>query len=218
LTYWVRRRIRYVSVGAEKHDFTPHPPDEVLASRYGDCKDQSQLLAVMLRAAGVPVALATLGTLEDGQVLEEVPSPWGTHAILLVTLDGKDHWIDTTLSLAAWDYLPREDRERLCYVVDEDSVRLLRTPAATAEQNRVEQTTNVSVGVDGSSRSRRTSAYRGSAALAQREAWVEVPPGERRRLVATELQEASSQARLCKVTIDEAKLKDFDQPVEATFE
>ena len=60
LTYWLRRNIRYISTG-EKHDYTPHLPAATFASRYGDCKDTSQLLAVMFREAGIPVALATLG-------------------------------------------------------------------------------------------------------------------------------------------------------------
>ena len=46
---------------------------------------------------------------------------------MLVTLDGIDHWIDTTVSLAGWDYLPVGDRNRLCYVVNEQgSLRLVR--------------------------------------------------------------------------------------------
>src|SRR5262249_10068338 len=94
LTYWVRRNIRYLSAGV-RHDYTPHKPHEVLTSRQGDCKDTSQLLAVMLKEAGVASYLVTLGVLDDGNVLEEVPSPWGTHGILLVRLDGQDHWIDT---------------------------------------------------------------------------------------------------------------------------
>src|SRR5262249_4819037 len=80
LTSWVGRPIRYVSAG-ERHDYTPHLPAVVLDNRYGDCKDTTQLLAVMLKEAGIPVALATLGIRGDGQVLESVPSPWGTHAI-----------------------------------------------------------------------------------------------------------------------------------------
>src|SRR5262249_31079994 len=99
LTYWVRRRIRYLSVGV-RHGYTPHLPVDVLASLFGDCKDQTQLLALMLREAGIDVSLVTLGVLDDGQVMEEVPSPWGTHALLLVTLDGNDHWIDTTVTHA----------------------------------------------------------------------------------------------------------------------
>src|SRR5262249_22672969 len=104
LTYWVRRNVRYVSSG-ERHDYTPHPPARVLANRFGDCKDTSQLLAAMLRQAGLAVELATLGTYDDGQVLEAVPSPWGTHAILCLTIAGKRHWVDTTSRLAGWDYL-----------------------------------------------------------------------------------------------------------------
>src|SRR5205085_2532712 len=156
LTYWVRRRIRYLSVGAVRHGYTPHLPADILAWLFGDCKDQAQLLAVMLRAAGIPVSLVTLGALDDGQVQEEVPSPWGTHAILLATVDGRPHWIDTTLSLGAWDYLPRDDRDRLCYVIPSpptplpegarggnEGLRLVRTPPPRAEDSRTEQTTHV---------------------------------------------------------------------------
>jgi tetratricopeptide (TPR) repeat protein len=215
LTCWVRRNIRYISTG-EKHDFTPHPPSRVLANRFGDCKDTSQLLAVMLHEAGIDVALATLGVLDDGQVLDNVPSPWGTHAILLVTIAGKEHWIDTTATLAPWDFLPREDRDRLCYVVDDQGrFRLVRTPPLTTADQRIEQTTEVWIGADGSSRCQREVVSHGSAALAQRDAFVEVPVGERRRQVAAELQEANSRTRLLRLAIEEAALEDYDQPVTA---
>jgi tetratricopeptide (TPR) repeat protein len=214
LTYWLRRNIRYVSTG-EKHDYTPHTPAVTLANRYGDCKDTSQLLAVMFREAGIPVALATLGVQDDGQVLEEVPSPWGTHAIVLSVIDGRPHWIDTTLSLGAWDYLPRDDRDRLCYVTDDNGLRLVRTPPMRPEDNLTEQTTHVWIGTDGSSRCTRTATYHGGAALSQRDAWLEVPAGERRRLLAADLQDANSKAHLSRLRLDEANLRDLDAPVRA---
>jgi len=214
LTYWVKRNIRYVSVG-EKHDYTPHKPAQVLDNRYGDCKDTSQLLAVMLREAGIEVGLVTLGTLDDGQILEEVPSPWGTHAILLVTIEGKEHWIDTTASMAGWDHLPRDDRDRVCYVVEETGLRLLRTPAPTPESNRIETVTRLTVGADGSTRMDRTQRHFGSMANNRRHDWADEPVGERRRLLTSELQDAHSSARLVRLVIDEAALNDFDQPVQA---
>ena len=114
----MRRHIRYVSTG-EKHDYTPHTPApgarQSLRRLQGHHPASGRHAARSRHAVG----LATLGVLDDGQVLEAVPSPWGTHAILLVTIDGKDHWIDTTASLAGWDFLPKDDRDRLCYVVDE---------------------------------------------------------------------------------------------------
>ena len=215
LTYWLRRNVRYVSDG-EKHDYTPHAPGLVFSNRFGDCKDTSQLLAVMLREAGLKVALATLGVLDDGQVVESVPSPWGTHAILLVTAGGKGHWIDTTLSLGGWDYLPKDDRDRLCYVVDDrGQVRLVRTPPLSADDNRFEQTTDVWVGADGSSRCDRTTVAYGGAALAQRDAFVETPAGERRRQVTAELLDSNSRTRLVRLDLDERDLQDYDQPVTA---
>jgi tetratricopeptide (TPR) repeat protein len=171
-----------------------------------------------MKQAGIPVALATLGALDDGQVLEEVPSPWGTHAILLATIDGTQHWVDTTASLAGWDFLPNDDRDRLCYVVDDKGLRLVRTPPLTADGNHIEQTTRLSIGADGSSRGDRTSLYRGLAAYGRRQDWVEVPVGERRRLIAAELLDANSQTRLERFQIDEPLLKDYDQAVQARFQ
>lgn len=214
LTYWVRRHIRYISTG-EKHDFTPHTPAWVLDNRFGDCKDSTQLLAVMLREAGISVGLATLGVLDDGQVLEAVPSPWGTHAILRVRIDGKDHWIDTTASLAAWDFLPKDDRGRLCYVTDDKGLSLVRTPPIRPEENRTDQTTYLSIGADGSSRAERIAVYHGNAAHVRRQDWVEVPIGERRRLLTAELQDAHSQCRLAGLKLDEAELRDYSAPVRA---
>jgi tetratricopeptide (TPR) repeat protein/transglutaminase-like putative cysteine protease len=215
LTYWVRKRIRYVSVSASGSGYTPQLPARCLANLYGDCKDQAQLLAVMLRDVGVKVELVTLGTLDDGQILPAVPMPWGTHAILLVTIDGKQHWIDTTVTNAPWDYLPRDDRDRVTYVTDEGNIRLLRTPSPITIDHRYEQTTHVKVLTDGTAVCRRKMTYHGAAALMTRDSWLDAAPGERRRLMAAELQDANSRTRLRRLAVDEASLVDFDGPVRA---
>ncbi len=218
LTAWVRRRIRYVSVGATRHGYTPHAPDQVLANLFGDCKDQAQLLAVMLREAGLLVFLVTLGAQDDGQVLPEVPSPWGTHAILMVRIDGQDHWIDTTATQSAWDFLPPEDRDRVVYVTQDESVRLMRTPPMTCAANRFEQTTHVFVRPDGTAISRRGLTYQGQAAVGRRGAWLEVPLGERRRQMTAALQDANSRTRLYRLSVNEATLRDLERPVRAEVE
>jgi tetratricopeptide (TPR) repeat protein len=213
LTYWLRRNIRYVSIGIG-HDYTPHLPHEVLTQRYGDCKDTSQMLAVMMREAGIRVELVTLGVLDDGQVLEEVPSPWGTHAILAVTIDGKLHFIDTTASLNGWDDLPRGDRNRMTYLVDEKgNIRLVRTPAMKPEDNRTEITSKMFVGSDGTTRFERTVVAYGMAGRNLRDDLLEVPVGERRRQVTSELQDAFSNSRLLELSVDEKALRDLDAPV-----
>lgn len=218
LTYWIRRNVRYLSRGPGGLGYTPHQPHQVLASLYGDCKDQAQLLAVMLREIGLPVWLVTLGTLDDGQVQPAVPSPWGTHAILKTQIAGKDYWIDTTVSLAAWDFLPRSDRNRQVYLTQGKELTLAKTPAFAAKDFRFDQTSHVTVQPDGSIRCRRESAYFEGAAWSRRDRWLEVPPGERRRTIVSELQDAHPKVRLANYKIHEKLLHDFDQPVKAEFE
>jgi tetratricopeptide (TPR) repeat protein/transglutaminase-like putative cysteine protease len=218
LTYWVRRSIRYVSISSAGKGYTPRLPGQVVASRYGDCKDQAQLLAVMMKEAGLDVSLVTLGILDDGQVVPEVPCPWGTHGIVLVKIDGKEHWIDTTAALAGWDMLPRSDRDRVVYVTQDGKIRLSKTPGLTYADNTMVQLTQMDVRADGTSVCRRAMTYSGLAALSRRDAWMEVPPGERRRLVTAELQDAHSRSRLVRFDIDDKALAKLDTPVTAGME
>jgi tetratricopeptide (TPR) repeat protein len=218
LTYWVRRHVRYLSRGPGGLGYTPHQPHIVLSNRYGDCKDQAQLLAVMLKEIGLPVWLVTLGTTDDGQVNPAVPSPWGTHAILLTKINGRDYWIDTTIPIVAWDFLPRTDRDRQTYITQEDELMLVKTPAFTYKDYRIEQTTHVQILPDGSSRCKRTSTYHHSSAWTKRDRWLEVPPGERHRSVNAEIQDAHPKAKLLSLKFDEKELADFDLPVRAEVE
>ncbi len=50
---WVSRRVRWVAIYVGDGAFVPHAADQVLANRYGDCKDQVALLVALLRARGI---------------------------------------------------------------------------------------------------------------------------------------------------------------------
>lgn len=215
LTYWVRGNIRYLSRGPAGTGYTPHTPAKVLKHLFGDCKDQAQLLAVMLREVGLDPYLVTLGVLDDGQVVEEVPCPWGTHAILMVPIGDQQHWIDTTVNMAPWDWLPRSDRDRQAYLTRRDEIRLLRTPPYTTKDNRIEQATFVAVQGDGSSLCTRSMFYHGGVALGRRESWVDATNGERRRFLTNELQDAFPTSKLDVIDIPERILNDWDQSVQA---
>jgi tetratricopeptide (TPR) repeat protein/transglutaminase-like putative cysteine protease len=218
LATWVRKHIRYVSVPGGRHGYTPQQPAQALANLFGDCKDQAQLLAVMLREAGLEVHLVTLGVQDDGQILPEVPSPWGTHAILLVRIDRREHWIDTTATNSAWDFLPPEARDRVCYVTRDGKIQLLRTPPLTCEENRFQQTTRVWVRPDGGTFCRRVASYHSQAAVVRRGAWLESPLGDRRRQMAAALQDANSRTRLRSLKVLEETLTDREKPVRALIE
>jgi tetratricopeptide (TPR) repeat protein/transglutaminase-like putative cysteine protease len=217
LAQWVRGHIRYVSSG-EKHDYTPYPPARVLAHRYGDCKDTAHLLAVLARQAGLHAGEATLGVRGDGQVNDGVPCPWGSHALCVITIDGEDHFVDTTAEMIGWDVLPKDDRDRACYITDETTIRLTRTPVLTPADNATVQSTTVTVGTDGSIKAERSAEYRGVAAWNKRDDFVDTPVAERRRLAVADLVDSYSKAKL--KTLSFENLDDYDKPfvVKMTFE
>lgn len=54
--------MRYVHDAGSGHRFVPAPPAEVLANRYGDCKDRAFLVQAVARRAGLEVELALVST------------------------------------------------------------------------------------------------------------------------------------------------------------
>ena len=50
---WVSRRVRWVAIYVGNGAFVPHAAGQVLANKYGDCKDQVALLMALLRARGI---------------------------------------------------------------------------------------------------------------------------------------------------------------------
>src|SRR5262249_60403242 len=83
---------------------------------------------------------------------------------------------------------------------------------------RSEATRRVAVQPDGPACCRRSLVYHGAAALRQPDAWTDVPPGERRRVMSAELQDAHSKSRLRLLTVDDHALGDFDRPVRGEVE
>lgn len=221
LAHWVKRNIRYLSVGIGHH-FTPHSPGEVLANRHGDCKDTAQLLVLLLKHAGLSAELASLGVKGDGQVDEGIPSPWATHALVLVTLPENEslgtgsqrRWIDTTEDLSGWDQLNELDAGRLCYLVGpKGNCRLERTPEARAQDCQWVIQNRMKVRADGSASLTRVVTATGEAAVSYRDAFLEEPPVRRKRYLEEQLQDLASQVTVAGLRIDPANLQDFDAPL-----
>jgi hypothetical protein len=81
---WVNKNIRYLSVVLDKGGWIPHSTSEILANRYGDCKDYSTVLYALLKAKGIesyPVLIRS----EMGDWFPEVAvTDYFNHAILYI--------------------------------------------------------------------------------------------------------------------------------------
>ncbi len=93
----VQDELRYVSLSVGAGGYFARSPAEVIAAGFGDCKDKSLLLRVMLTRLGVTSAVA-LTDLDGGYGLpQELPGLGAfDHMILRATLDGRAVWMDPT--------------------------------------------------------------------------------------------------------------------------
>ncbi len=87
LARFVQKDVRYVAIELGIGGWQPHPSQEVLTHRYGDCKDKATLLSSMLHEIGIDSYYVVINT-ERGSVTPEVQAHLGAfdHAILAIKL------------------------------------------------------------------------------------------------------------------------------------
>lgn len=95
----VQRLLRYHSVGIGDGGYKPRSLDQILATRYGDCKDASRLLTTVLRTLSIDAVCALVST-QYGADLDQTP-PNGQafdHAIVRARIGSETYWLDPTKS------------------------------------------------------------------------------------------------------------------------
>lgn len=94
---FVQNEVRYLGMEIGVNSHKPHSPDEVLAQRYGDCKDKSVLLASLLRQRGINAHPALVSSQFREGIGGFLPRPSVfDHVIVKATIDGAEFWIDGT--------------------------------------------------------------------------------------------------------------------------
>lgn len=123
---WVRKNVRYVAVYVGAGGMVPHSADEVLAARYGDCKDHEVLLEALLDAAGIPNTAALISAGNAYQLPTVAAIGVLNHVINY--LPGLDLFIDSTADDVAAGYLPAGDLDKT--VVLTRTGTTMRTPVS----------------------------------------------------------------------------------------
>src|SRR5471032_860308 len=169
LANWVRRQIRYVGVYIGPGGVVPHPAPEVLAQRYGDCKDHAVLLEALLGAAGIPSTAALI----NGADIYRLP------AVPTLGL-----FLDSTADTVAAGFLPNEDLGKPVLLVE--SGELSRTPETEADVSRQHLRFDVASG--GSAQFHVTKAIAGMPAEPFRQTVRDTKQADRERYVEHLLQ------------------------------
>ena len=121
--------IRYVSLSFGVGRYQPHSALEVLTNLYGDCKDKATLLDALLAAKGIHGDTALINT--QAEVDREIPTPLQfDHAINMVSLGGREVWLDATTGVGPFGYLlPQLRGKDALVVLYPQKSELLQTPA-----------------------------------------------------------------------------------------
>ncbi len=92
---YIDDNIRYVSMNLGQNGLTPHPAEETLKNRYGDCKDRAALAITVLKALGVK-AYPCLVAPQLPDIDDRLPR-WGyfNHMIAAVEHNGL-HFVEST--------------------------------------------------------------------------------------------------------------------------
>ncbi len=137
---WVRDKIRYIAVNIGIGGYQPHPAEEVLENRYGDCKDMVTLLCSLVREAGLEAYEVIVSTWQNGIPDTSLPSPYQfNHAIAYCpTIGDGGIWMDATEKGCPFGKLPWYDQGLPVLVVGrEGEAKIISTPRVSPDSNRV---------------------------------------------------------------------------------
>jgi len=144
---WVNLNIRYVATYIGAGGFVPHRAADVLANRYGDCKDHVVLLEALLAAKGIDSSTAIINS-DNSYLLPGVPSlaPFD-HAITY--LPEFDLYADSTHYLMPFGVIGQRLADKPVIVTKlKDPLR--RTPPVDAEKSGSFIRTKARINADGS--------------------------------------------------------------------
>ena len=146
---YIDREIRYTGIEFDEAAIIPHDLTEILAHKYGDCKDKATLLVTMLRAAGIPAYVALLNAGSRLDVPTDLPGMGlFDHAIVYVP-GAQEPWIDATDPWARLGQLPDADQGRQALIARPETTALVRTYESASKDNVLLETRELTLAENG---------------------------------------------------------------------
>ncbi len=144
LFQYMQKNIKYADIGIGESAIFPHTPKEVFDNKFGDCKDQTNLLLSLLKSQGVEAYPMAVSTVENVSVIKEIPAlEYFNHMICFVPAqDGVPSplYLDSTDSYTPFDNMPiRDQGGNGFYLGKDNNYQLVDLPVIPYEQNLFEE-------------------------------------------------------------------------------
>ena len=199
---------RYVGLEFGIHGFKPYKVSQILARRFGDCKDKAALLVVLLREAGIDADMVLLRTRRGGR-LAPLPASLAIFDHAIVYVPRLNLYLDGTAEFSGMDELPGQDQGVMVLRVGPHGSHLDQTPVLPAARNRAVRRWDVAMKADGSADVREKLTLTGQAAPEWREHYQ--TKGERADRYGKALSARNPGARL--LSVDMPGIEDRNRPV-----
>lgn len=187
---YVKREIRYVSIGLGKTGYEPEPAPAVFRNKYGDCKDKSTLLISMLNVAGIPAYYVLIPTHGTRSLIRESSYPFQfNHCIVAIEKDGRYQFVDPVYEYYHARYLPKADQNRDVVIYKNNQPLFTRTNLGRPEDNTREEQHKIVIGEDGSIEGWLTSSGTGPMEASARRIFGDSTPTKIREVAQKTLSE-----------------------------
>jgi len=198
LAAFAQRDVRYVAIEIGIGGYQPHAAADVLANRYGDCKDKATLLSAMLREIGIESYYVLVHTTR-GAVAPQFPSmlnfnhailalrlpaelaPENLHAVRAYESYGRLLFFDPTDAITPLGYLPASLQANHGLLVTESGGELIELPLLRANLNRLLRTGKLALNSDGTLFGTVQEILWGDFATRRRGLLLETAPAERNK-------------------------------------
>ena len=206
---FAQREVRYVAIEIGTGTYQPRLAPDILANRYGDCKDKVTVLSTMLHEIGidsydvlvntargvVSSDFPSLGAINHVIAAIRVPegSPTsGLYAIIEHPRLGKLLLFDPTNATTAFGSLPKYLQESRGLLVSGDGGELIELPAQPAESSRLTVTAKLKLGMDGTLEGDVREVRTGTAAAEYRDQVASMSDAERTKFMEQRLAQRFS--------------------------
>jgi transglutaminase-like putative cysteine protease len=181
---WVSSHIAYVEIVLGAGGFTPHQAKDILANRFGDCKDHVVLLEALLKAKGID---STAMLIRIGTYAYKLPNAANPHEFdhVITYLPAFNLYLDSTAQLAPFGVLPYSDAGKP--VLDVATGALAQTPVPTPANSTVQVESRIALQDDGSAQATSKITAIGAFGFHVRSTIQDIPAGQENQFFDTVL-------------------------------
>lgn len=186
---WVSSNIRYVAVYLGNGSLVPHKASDVLANRYGDCKDHVVLLESLLAAKGIDSVPVLVGISNSFYDVPKVAMMPGTFDHVITYIPSLDKYVDSTIGVAPFGTLADVETGKPALIThDAQGQGKLVTLPMQSKENHANETISIKLLPNGNAEGSNQAQYQGSLDIISRQRLMSVNPSLYNQVIKSYLQ------------------------------